>query len=146
MANLRCIGCKASLIPEDKSVQFITCAYCRKTNKNPNFKEIAKPTPSSLPNQNFNQETWTNTQQNGDKQPSRNDEFLMPFLTSLLMPRRVRHRRNFRRSNGCGGCGCGCLVIFIIIPLVFSIIAAIAGFLPEIIEIISDLWNQLTSY
>lgn len=147
-SNLKCIGCKATLLPAAQDVQFITCNYCRKTNKNPNFREVIKPTPTPVQNQQFTQNT-SNTDAPRSSHNTQDAAFLGAFLSSLLMPRRARRRRRFRRGrtrrSGCGGCGCGCLVIFIGIPLFFSLVAAISGYLPEIIAFITDLWNQLIS-
>ena len=133
MAKLRCNGCKAGLIPEDKSIQFITCGYCRKTNKNPNFKEIPRPTHQS---QSFNQKGSDQTQSTHHTQQQRPNESLAPFLT----PRRIRRRHRFRRSGCggcCGGCGCGCLVIFIIIiGLLITFIEEITQLIYRLVELV----------
>ena len=51
MGKLRCGGCKASLTPQDSSVRFIICEYCRGTNKNPDFREpVVSPPVNNNPN------------------------------------------------------------------------------------------------
>lgn len=54
MSELRCDGCRAKLSPTDENIKFITCDWCRETNKNPNFKETlstmaTEETPSKNP-------------------------------------------------------------------------------------------------
>ncbi|MCL1989900.1 MAG: TM2 domain-containing protein [Defluviitaleaceae bacterium] len=44
MAELRCTGCRASLPSRDENVKFITCEWCRATNKNPNFRQTPSVT------------------------------------------------------------------------------------------------------
>lgn len=44
MSELRCNGCRANLSPADETIKFITCEWCRETNKNPNFTGIPSPT------------------------------------------------------------------------------------------------------
>jgi len=108
MPKLRCSGCKASLTPEDKSVQFITCGYCRSANKNPKFRE----TPVDH-YQKMDQGPREHIQHPGNIGQSSDGEILRSLIPSL-MPRR-RFRRS-RRRGGCGcGCGCGCLAIIIMI-------------------------------
>ena len=41
MRKSRCSGCKSDLALETEDVKFITCMYCHKSNKNPNFKKSA---------------------------------------------------------------------------------------------------------
>lgn len=138
MEKLRCIGCKASLIPADKATQFITCEYCRKTNKNPKFKEMPVPTVTMNQDQKFNQQSRENTQSTNHTQHSRNEEAFIPFLTSLLMPRRVRRRNRFRRRGcSCSGCGCGCLIFLL---MIFGLLAFVGYiFVEEITELVYRL-------
>ena len=123
MPELRCSGCKAGLRPQDKSVQFITCEYCRVTVKNPKFREV----PPVSQHQNINQAPRTNTQQSGNVGQSSDAQILGSIIPALMPRRRFRSRR--RRGSSCGcGCGCGCLVIIMII--LFGL-----GFITFILEV-----------
>ena len=138
MPVLRCGGCKASLRPQDKSVQFITCEYCRATIKNPKFREV----PPVSQHQNINQGARANVQQPGNVgQPS--DAQILGSLIPALMSGRPRRRFRRRRRGGCGyGCGCGCLVIIIVIFLSLGLITFIleVGF-DELLNLIEQLIN-----
>lgn len=46
MSELKCDGCRAKLSPVDESIKFITCEWCRETNKNPNYNE--NPSPKAI--------------------------------------------------------------------------------------------------
>ena len=134
MEKLRCSGCKASLRPQDKSVKFITCEYCRATIKNPKFREA----PINVNHrQSINQEPRDHIRHPGDIGQSGD---LRTFIPTLIPRRRFRRRRG---GCSCGGCGCGCLVILILIIIIgVGLISFIleVGF-DELIDMIERLIN-----
>jgi len=131
MEKFICTSCKASLKPAHARVEFITCIYCRSTNKNPNFKEIINQTVQFQ--QNMRQQPSQHSQSARNSGGSQDTEFLMSFLMSLFaFGQGRRRRRSFRRRRR-RGMGCSSIIILILLVLIAWLFRA------EILEIIFEL-------
>ena len=121
MENLRCTGCKATIVPTAIDIQFVTCEYCRKTNKNPNFQPVKKPTTTSEVNSNSIPSS----------QPTASNQHQIPHFTGR------------RRKRGCG-LGCGCLLMFLFLPMIISLLSIIfGGYFSEFWDLILELINSI---
>jgi len=129
MGQLVCGSCKASLTTDGKNIEFVTCAYCRSMNKNPNYQPPINHTEKFQQNA-----TQQPRPQQRPPQNQQDAQLLTAFLTTLNTfgggGRRRRGRRRRRR-----GCGSGCITIIIIAIAIY--LAWL--FRAQIITFISDL-------